>query len=113
MMLTDLRTLIAPIVANRCYPNTAPDNPTKPYITYQRISATPDNTLSGTGQLQNTRLQIDVWAASFADSQAKAALVKAAMLGFAIKNTRQMEQDTYESDTQTHRVMLDYSIWHL
>jgi hypothetical protein len=110
---SDFKTLMAAdIVGTRVYPNSAPDSPVKPYIVYSRLSSQEQNTLEGTGVLTQTRMQVDVWADTYGEAQAKAGLVKARMKTWATKNIKVDEQDFYESDTKLHRVMLDYSIWH-
>lgn len=111
---TELQALLATgIVGARVYPNAAPDSPTRPYITYSRVAAVEQNNMSGNGGgFINTRFQIDVWSATYAEAQAKAVLVKSALNGWATPNVVQLEQDFYESDTKLHRVMIDVSTWH-
>jgi hypothetical protein len=112
---TDLRALIGAIVDERAYPVAAPDSPVAPYLTYQRVSAVPQNVMAGNGgaaPLMNTRLQIDVYAATYAEAQAKADAIKAALRGWAIQNVTNSEQDLYEGDVKLHRVMIDISTWH-
>lgn len=113
---SDLVALIGPIFAGRCYPNVAPDAPVKPYATYFRVASSEDVTLDdngGIGNASNTRIQIDVWADSYGDAQAKAALVETALKGWGVENIIESEQDMYEPETKLHRVMLDVSVWHL
>lgn len=52
------------IVSTRIYPLKAPDNPTFPFITFNRIAVVPDWTLEPTVKpnLTNVYLQIDIWA---------------------------------------------------
>ena len=112
---TDLRALIGSLVADRAYPVAAPDSPVAPYLTYQRVSAVPENVLSGNGgaaPLMNTRLQIDVYATTYSEAQAKAQAIKDALQGWAIQNVTNSEQDLYEDDVKLHRVMIDISTWH-
>lgn len=111
---TDLRALIGAIVDERAYPVAAPDSPVAPYLTYHRVSAVPQNVMAGNGgnPLMNTRLQIDVYAATYAEAQAKAEAIRAALRGWAIQNVTNSEQDLYEDDVKLHRVMIDISTWH-
>ncbi|MEC5213316.1 hypothetical protein RCH06_001862 [Polaromonas sp. CG_9.5] len=112
---TDFVALVSGAVAGRAYPAGTASTVT-PYITYSRITAIEQATLDangGTGNLINTRLQIDVWAASYGAAQSTAAAVKAALKGWSNENIVLSEEDGFEPDTKLHRVMLDTSIWHL
>lgn len=112
---TDLVALLGGLFAGRMYPQTAHTNAVAPYCTYSRVTATEEATLDpngGTGNEVNTRMQIDVWALSYAEAQSKAAAVKAALKGSVIENVTLSELDMYEDDTGLHRVMLDVSTWH-
>ena len=112
---TEFFTLSTGIFSGRVYPQTAPAEVVAPYCTYSRIAAIEQTTLDtngGTGNASNTRLQIDVWALTYAEAQTKAAAVKAALKGWAVENVLLDEQDMHEPDTGLHRVMLDISTWH-
>ena len=112
---TDFFALASPVFATRVYPNVAPEGVEKPYLTYTRITALEETTLDtngGTNNLRNTRLQLDVWAATYADAQTKAEALRTALKAWAVPNVFQADQDMYEPDTKLHRVMLDISTWH-
>lgn len=112
---TDLVTLLTGTFAGRVYPGTAPDDVAVPYLIYSRAAAVEQNTLDtngGTGNDCHTRLQLDVYAATYADAQAQALAVKALLKSWSVENVSELEQDFYEPDTKLHRVMLDYSTWH-
>lgn len=95
----------------RVYPLTAPDQVVKPYITYQRISSSSENVLSGNSGLTNTRMQIDVYATTYIESMAIASQIDSLMNGF--KQTISLNsQDLYEDIVKLFRVQTDYSIWH-
>lgn len=112
---TNFFTLAAPLVGNRVYPQgTAPAYGGE-YMTYSRVSADEQITLDpngGTGNLVNTRFQVDVYGLGFDDVQALAASLKVGLKAWALVNVLLGEQDMYEPDTKLHRVMLDLSIWH-
>ena len=114
-MQTEFVALVGPIVSGRVYPMGV-TVPVAPYLTYTRIAAVEQSTLDangGTGNPINTRIQVDVWAQSYGDAQAKAAAVKAALKTWSVENVLLNEQDIYDSETKLHRVMLDVSTWHL
>ncbi len=96
------------------YAQIAKQNSALPYIVYQRVISSVENTLTGNGTppINNTRMQLDVWSQSYASVQAAAAALRAAMLAWGVQNLNLGEQDFYEADKKMHRVMLDYSIWH-
>lgn len=97
---------------DRVYPQIAPDNVERPYIVYQRVTQNVENVLSGRTGLTNTRLQVDVYASTYAQAQQIATVVAGLMNGWALPNVQILAQDIYESDVKLHRVMADYSIWH-
>ena len=97
---------------DRVYPLVAPDGALRPYIVFQRISANAQNILSGASGLTNTRLQVDVYATTYAQAQGIAAAIDALMAGWSVQNVSIMSQDFYEPDAKLHRVSSDYSTWH-
>lgn len=114
-MQQDLFTLLstgATDAAARVYPVTAPAATVRPYLTYQRISASPENILSGSSGLVNTRLQIDMFADTYAAAQALAAQVAILMAAWVLQTVSLSAQDLYEAEEKLHRVSADYSIWH-
>lgn len=111
MIQEQLQALLAPLVAGKSYPNLAAQDASAPYIVYQRVVSTTHNTLQGPSDLQNTRMQIDVYAKTYGGAQQLAGAVRAALLGATFINLQLSEQDFYESEVRLHRVSLDYSIW--
>ncbi len=112
----DLIWLIGSIFGGAVYPFGSEESPVPPYATFFRVAGVEHHTLDingGTGNTVNTRLQIDVWAASYAEAQAKAAEIKAGLKEWVVENVVLVEQDFYEPETKLHRVMLDVSTWHL
>ena len=96
----------------RVYPLTAPDSVVKPYITYQRISSNAENVLSGASGLTNTRMQIDVYATTYAQATSISAEVDALMSAWSVQNVSVLLQDFFEDQVQLFRVSHDYSLWH-
>lgn len=97
---------------DRVYPQVAPDGVARPFIVYQRITVNSENVLSGRSGLINSRLQVDVYASTYAQAQQIAATVNTLMNSWSIQNVLILAQDIFESDVKLHRVMTDYSIWH-
>jgi hypothetical protein len=115
-VITDLQTALAASLGTvRAYPNVAPDSAAMPYVTFSRISSVEENSMAvngGAGNLANTRFQLDVWAATYAQAQTTSGVVKAALKAWSVTNVINIEQDLYESETKSHRVMIDFSTWH-
>ena len=96
----------------RVYPLTAPDQVVKPYITYQRISSNSENVLSGNSGLTNTRMQIDVYATTYAEATSIAVQVDALMSAWSVQNVSIQLQDFFEDQVKLFRISHDYSLWH-
>ena len=96
----------------RVYPLTAPDGVAKPYITYQRISSNSENVLSGDSGLTNTRMQIDVYATTYAQATSIGAQVDALMSAWSVQNVSVLLQDFFEDQVKLFRISHDYSLWH-
>jgi hypothetical protein len=93
------------------HPMLAPQGSVLPYVTYQRVASNINNVLFGPPSIDNIRIQIDVWAGTYAGAQTLADAIKASMQGWAVQNTLQNEYDLYEQAVQTFRVLLEFSIW--
>ena len=108
----DIVALLA--AAAPVFPETVAQNQAPPFIVYSRVYSGTQNILDGNGNppINQTRLQLDCWAATYAGAQALAASVTTALLGFTTQNVKQGEQDGYEPDVKLFRVILDYSFWH-
>ncbi len=111
MIQEQLQAILAPLVAGLSFPNLAAQDAAPPYIVYQRVVSNTHNNLRGASDLQNTRVQIDAYAKTYAGAQQLASSVRAAMQGAAFTNIQLSEQDFFETDVRLHRVSLDYSIW--
>ena len=96
----------------RVYPLTAPDAVPRPYITYQRVSSNAESVLSGSSGLTNTRMQIDVYATTYAEATSIAAQVDALMSAWSVQNVSILLQDFFEDQVKLFRISHDYSLWH-
>ncbi|WP_454737594.1 DUF3168 domain-containing protein [Cupriavidus necator] len=109
-----LHSLLSGVASGGIYPMTAAQNAVPPFVVYQRVAGTVENTLAGNGTppIGNTRFQIDVWAATYAQAVALATSIRALMHGWSVQNVLNLENDDYEPDVMLYRVVLDYSVWH-
>lgn len=110
---TDVVVIVSPTLGGRFYPQGAvPDGVARPYGTYFVVSETPDNVLQGNGTFANSRVQIDVYADTYAAARAAWTLVRDAMASSALANTLAVAQDLFEEEAALYRVSGDFSIWH-
>lgn len=101
-------------VTFRVFPDVAPEDTPRPWITYQSVGGRDANALSGPADRMNTRMQVNVWADSRPAATALMQLVIAALcadgigglpIGGAVSD--------YEPDTKLYGSRLDFSIWYL
>lgn len=104
-----LAAYLAPITT--LHAMVAPQNSAYPYATYQRIASTVNNVLNGPPSIDNTRIQIDVWASNYAAAQTLAGSIIAAMQAWPVQNILLSNYDLYERDVQVFRMLLEFSIW--
>lgn len=115
---------VSALVGTRIYPIRAPDNPTLPMLTYQRISNIREHVMTGEqAKFTTTLFQIDVWAKeSGGISQARsiAAAIRSSLddfrgiiTGIDVQGIlSDNEWDTWDEDTETFRITLQFRIMH-
>ena len=97
---------IVSLVADRIYGSgQATQGETRPYITWQIISATPNNNLSTTPEQDDQRVQIDVYSKSEQDCTVLAKLVRNAIE--QVMHITFGPWNTYEADTGLYRWSMD------
>lgn len=122
-MMAQLETLIyallaadspvSTLVSTRIYPLVLPQDVVLPAITYTRISGGQVSSLDGYSGLENPRIQVDAWAASYSGVKDLAAKIVTAMNGSAtFSATILSDTDFFEDETKIYRVSLDFSAWH-
>ena len=100
------------LVADRVYPDVAPLGAQRPYITYQAVGGQDVNALGGPADLQNSRMQINVWADSRASAATTMGAAFTAMTADAVKGIPiGAPVSTFEQDTKLYGSRLDYSLW--
>ncbi len=86
-----------------------------PAITYQVVAFVPNNALAGTTDAGgHYRVQLDCWAISYNAAMALAAALKARMntAAASFRSVLNLEQDLFEEQSKTYRVLLDFSCWY-
>ena len=115
MISAVIHSTLGSLVNGRCYPNTfmQPDGglPQWPAIRYTIASSDPALDICGTTNmmLDDTRIQLDVVAKTYGAAAVLRDLAIAAMMNVnppAVRQTGGFE--TYDVETKTHRVVLEY-----
>lgn len=104
---------IKALAGGRVYPDVAPAGAALPRIVYQSVGGVDETTFDGSDTLQNSRMQVSVWAATRAEAatimqQVRAALTAAPVRGVPIG----APVSVYEDDTELYGSRQDYSIWY-
>ena len=102
------------LCGNRAYPDVAPANTTKPYVTYSQIGGEPFSHLANTvpGK-QNGRFQFNVWGATRAECSVLIAQIETAMVTSTLFQARPIGApvSAYDSDMDLRCSMQDFSVW--
>lgn len=104
---------VSALIGTRCYPLMLPQRPTLPAMTYQVISRVQRESEPC---VQQIRVQVDSWAATYAGAQALAAAVRAAYDAWRslsgdtkiVWMQQVNEQDLYEAAPEMWRVSTDF-----
>lgn len=126
MIESELRThlltesTITSLVGARIYPVLLPQAPTFPAMTYQRVSGSRVQSLTGPSGMAHPRFQIDCWAQTYDGAKELAAAVMTELDGYrgTMGDTRvggvivYGDRDIYEPDVEIFRVTIDITIWH-
>lgn len=107
-VLTDIQAAIQGVVG-KCYPMVAPEKPAVPYAVYFQVANAPEVTVATEVPIENTRVQVDVYAKTYSQVQTLADGIRSAMLG--LKAVPILAQDLYEDEVKLYRVTQDFSIW--
>lgn len=105
-----LRTL----VANRVYPDVAPDNAARPYITYQQVGGQPVNFVDATvPSKKNGRFRVTVWAATRIEASTLMRQIEDALRVDAALQTTVLTSALAMTDTDTRLkgAQQDFSFW--
>lgn len=106
-----IQSLLSPLGAGGAHQDIAAQGAAVPYIVWSFVSSTTNNTFSGASNVQNTRLQVDCYAATQAARKALADAVVAAMAGASFSSVQLTGQNLYEQETKLFRALLEFSVW--
>jgi hypothetical protein len=102
------------LFSGRFFPDVAPSGTEVPYGTYQAVGGEPMNFLSGDRPGKtNTRMQVNVWAATRVEASALGAQAEDALRAAAALQTEVLTGRiaTYDETTQYRGTMQDFSLW--
>lgn len=105
----------APVVAlvgTRISPLIRAQGLTLPAITLQRITLIPSNTFAGNGGLDDTRLQVDCWDATYDGARALAIAVRAAFDAAQVRMIIEQESTSrLDPPTGMYWITQEYQLW--
>lgn len=102
---------VSALVGLRVYPVQAPQGVATPYVTYSLVAAVPANQLDGVADVDQRRIQIDTYAATYAEARSVMSACRNE-LEWGIRGYCISENFTdYEADTQLFRCSADFSFW--
>ena len=118
-------TAVTDIVSTKIFPIMADDGTALPYITYQTISDQSENHATGATETNHSRIQIDLWAATYPGAKALATAVKTALKNWTdgtgnpvisschYENGNDLpDPPTPGQESRVHRVSQDYVLWY-
>lgn len=119
--LGDVAALTA-IVDTRIYPVIPPTSATLPALTYGRLSGAPVRAMGPASPGLVARFRLTCWSDDYADGDAAAEALKAALEGFSgelgsgsgvevIACQQEDEQDLYDEDTPRFKRVVDFSFF--
>src|SRR4051812_19007400 len=102
------------LVANRVFPDVAPEATARPYITYQQVAGEPVNFVDPTvPSKKNACFQVNVWADTRSQAAALSRQVEDTLRVVPALQTSVLGAPTavYEEDTKLRGTMQDFSFW--
>ena len=111
-LIQDVQALLNPLAAGGAwYAINTQQPPVYPYIAWQRIVSVDNVSLTGPSNLQNNRLQIDIYSLQISEADTILNAVDAAFATSALSNVPLNSQDLYDDTVKAFRVMREYSVW--
>lgn len=105
----------------RFYPQSLPQQPTFPAVTYLQVSAPRDTSHSGLSRLRHPRYQLDCWSDDYLEAHRLAEEVLYAISIYAASRggvtvqasfVEDEGRDNYDPETARHWISVDVVIWH-
>lgn len=114
---------VTDLISTRLYYVRAPQNVTKPYVVFFKVSAPREYSHNGVSGLAQSRFQFSCFATTYYVAKQITEAIRAAIEAFSGTMGGDggagvgscfcvNESDMYEDDTQLFHVAVDYLIWH-
>lgn len=113
-MVTILQAALAQFAGGRVFPDIAPEDTARPYITWQQVGGEPVNFVDGAvPSKKNARVQVNVWGVTRLEVSTIAAQIEDALRGIVALQTTVLGApiSSYEPDTKLKGSMQDFSFW--
>ena len=110
---SDLYAALA-AVCPRVYPDTAPDNPVRPYVTWQQLGGAVITPVADeVPDQENAFVQVNVWADTRLEAKTLAKAIEAALITSAALNARPQAAatSTMDDEVRLYGCAQDFSIW--
>lgn len=85
--------------------------PVYPYLVWLRVVSSANASMRGPSNLQNTRVQIDIYSRTVAAAVAIETALDTAMAAWSVQNVPLLSSDEVDQDTQAYRVIKEFSVW--
>lgn len=115
-LIETVSALLEPLAPGGAFYGEAPTLPVdgsgapEAFITWQRIASTDNVALDGATDLQNTRIQVDIFAPRILDAEAIRKTVDAALA--TLPSTVPLSSaDVWEGEVRLWRITRDFSVW--
>lgn len=116
-------TEVAALIATRIYPQAAPQNAEKPYVTYRVVAAVDSENLEGSDGLTMRRYEFTSYAELYDDARSIVAAIKDSlqafqgMMGSCEIDSIQFSDgdagsDSYDDDEKTHQTTIDFRVFY-
>lgn len=112
---SDLYTLLSSLCP-RVFPDVAPTNTVRPYVTWQQIGGQVINPIGNeVPDKRNAQIQINVWSNTRAEANQLAHEIEAAMRVASLFSARPNADfiASYDSDLEVYGTVQDFSVWAL
>lgn len=112
-LLEDLQRVLKPLAAGGAFYRVNESQPPRyPYIVYSRAVSTSNVNLRDSSDLQNTRVQVDVYSRSIAEAESIADAVGVAMAAGPWDSAVPISsEDLYDFEVRVFQIVRDFSVW--
>ncbi len=85
--------------------------PVYPFIVWQRVVSNANAVLQGPTDVQNTRVQIDIYSRRISEAAQLETALEASLASWNVQNVPISSVDGFEEEVRAYRITKDYSVW--